>query len=445
MIGKNIGSYKIESVIGEGGMGIVYKGRSTKLGHNVAVKLMHPYLLKDKEYLRRFENEARIMARLNEHPNIVKVYDLITDGAVVCIVMEYIEGVTFESLIQTQGPLPWQRAISLFIPLLDALDHAHYNGVIHRDLKPGNFILQNLHGTQIPKIMDFGIARDLALSKRMTATGMKMGALLYMSPEQAHGAKEITHLTDIYSMGVAMFEIMTGRVPFDNNSDFELMRSIINEPPPPIRTFKSDIPVWLETVLQKAMVKNPAGRFSSANQLKHALLKGEPAGIPKPKPQPRHPVVSQLSQIPVMKPKNQFEKGFTKVTPTPGVQSNSGKRGVSSHAIFIAGGILTIAIMIALAIILTSGREKTTFLPTSPDHPIEYYNITGVSSWDVLWMRTDPNPNSSKVGSVPYDGKCAQYLGNYEYYKNAKWLKIRFQGKQGWVNSKYLTRNNHCN
>ena len=349
MIGKVVGSYTIQALIGEGGMGSVYKARSDKLGHFVAIKQMHPNLARDKAFVDRFLFEAKTMAKLNEHPNIVKVYDFIQENDLLLIIMEYIEGVSFQNLVEKRGPLQWKRAIELFVPLLDALNFAHYNGIIHRDLKPSNFILQNLHGTQIPKIMDFGIARDLKASKRMTATGVKMGALCYMSPEQAHGNRDITHTTDIYSMGVSFYEMLTGKLPFDSDSDFELMKAIISEPPPPIRQINPSIPAQIEAILNNAMAKNPTDRFSSSLQMKQALIQ---AATPKPQPPPKPPEqVNHQREKPQQAAPSPVQPESGPSKPEQPQSSLTPAHKLSSQ-VKILSGVLIVCLSIALAIAL---------------------------------------------------------------------------------------------
>lgn len=264
MIGETLGQYSIEALIGHGGMGSVYQGINRNIGSKVAIKVLHAHFTADENLVERFRREALVQAKLS-HSNIVSALDFVQEGDTHAIIMEFVEGDTFDELLEKNGgPLPWRKVIDLFLPLLDALNFAHSQGVIHRDIKPANLILQEQHGKLIPKIMDFGIAKALSGFRGLTMTGAKMGTPHYMSPEQCKESKNITHQTDIYSIAVTMYQILTGRVPFDKGSDYNLMESIINDPPPSIRQLNSNVSEWLESTLNTAMAKEPDKRFASA-------------------------------------------------------------------------------------------------------------------------------------------------------------------------------------
>lgn len=303
MIGQTFRNYTFKERLGDGGMGTVYRAINNTLEQAVAIKVLHPHLARNPSLVNRFRQEALIQARL-PHPNVVTVIDFFHDGEICGIVMEFIRGRTFDQLIEQRGgPLPPAYVTELFYPLLNALQYAHSNQVIHRDIKPGNLILQDMPGMQIPKIMDFGIARALDESKRLTATGTKMGTQEYMSPEQCQGRSDITHLTDIYSMGVSMYEMLTGNVPFKHQTDYELMKAIITEMPPPIRQINSQVPEGLEKVIFTAMQKNPSQRFPSAGQFAEVLKQRQKGTFPPPQP-PRPPQTPKPPDPPKPVPPN---------------------------------------------------------------------------------------------------------------------------------------------
>lgn len=344
-------------------MGTVYLARDDKLDRNVAIKMLHPHLAGEPQIIARFNDEARIQAALR-HPNIVSVYDFINRNDQLGIVMEYIEGLPFDELMKKRnGPMPWQQVIDLVRPILFALEFAHSKGVIHRDVKPGNLILENLGGTQIPKIMDFGIARALGAADRRTSTGTKMGTIWYMSPEQCRGRMDLNFSSDIYSMAVSIFEMLTGRVPFQYDSDYDLITAVVNQPPPPARSINPDIPMHVERALLQAMAKNPADRFPSAGAFAQALSGQSPNSQqvrnqqPTPMPQPGTATFQTPPQAPLPSPSNQ-----------------------NRNTVFIAIGILGVALITSLVLFLMGGKNiapapapqvlstQTATAPVEPDN-----------------------------------------------------------------------------
>jgi serine/threonine protein kinase len=221
---ERIRDYTILSKLGEGGMGDVYLAEDTMLDRRVAIKVLNPILTQDTQFVERFRQEAKVQSSLI-HPRIVSLYHFFNEGGTYCMVMEYAEGETLKSLIERMGPIPEGRALKIFGQMLDAVGYAHSKGIVHRDIKPSNIMLD---GGDNVKVMDFGIAKIMG-DRGMTKTGTKMGTLYYMSPEQVRAAKDIDHRTDIYSLGVTLFEMLTGRLPFNTGTDseFEIMREIV--------------------------------------------------------------------------------------------------------------------------------------------------------------------------------------------------------------------------
>ncbi|MDP2172461.1 MAG: serine/threonine-protein kinase, partial [Candidatus Cloacimonadaceae bacterium] len=226
-------NYTIIEPIGEGGMGEVYLAEETILGRQVAIKRLNPSLTNDAHFSERFVNEARIQARMT-HPNIVALYNFFVDDGVYYMVMEYAEGNMLKELIAMTGPIPEPRALHIFKQIINALAYAHSKAIIHRDIKPSNIMID---ASDNVKIMDFGIAR-LMTDKHLTRTGSKLGTLFYMSPEQVKARKDIDHRTDIYSAGVVLYEMLTGKLPYtaDTDSDFDVMLEIVNNELPDPRT-----------------------------------------------------------------------------------------------------------------------------------------------------------------------------------------------------------------
>ena len=280
LINRVISNYRIDSFLGGGGMGKVYKGSDLNMGERaVAIKVLHDHLARDENIRQRFKNEAIILGKLN-HPNIVTVY--LFDVEHLMIVMEYVDGPPLDVMIEEMtGALVFDRLIALFDPILSSMDYAHRQGVIHRDMKPSNIMIASIDGQQIPKVMDFGIAKILDHEAKMTATGSSMGTLAYSAPEQIKNAAGIDHRADIYALGITLYEMATGQIPFQHDSEFAIMKAHIDEEPPPPSQLYPGISPDLEGIILKAMAKAPADRYQSVADLRGALLAlAEEAGVP---------------------------------------------------------------------------------------------------------------------------------------------------------------------
>ena len=276
MIGNIIGNYKIEKKLGEGGMGAVYKGIDMMLEREVAIKALRPELGSQPQVVERFRSEAVTLAKLN-HPHIAILYSFFRQADDFFMVMEYVRGETLDNVISRRGTLPCEQAITLFCQALDGIDHAHRFGVIHRDIKPANMMLTD---TGTLKVLDFGIARLLGTA-RMTKAGNLIGTIEYMPPEQVRG-KETDARSDIYSLGILLYEMLTGRVPFASENEYELMRSQIEDQQPPPRQLNPAIPEIVEQAIMRAMAKNPDDRFQTAGEFRALLLSAGvmPTGAP---------------------------------------------------------------------------------------------------------------------------------------------------------------------
>ncbi len=265
MIGQVIGTYKILEKIGEGGMGVVYKGMDLGLERAVAIKVLTPDFAHNPELIARFRAEAKAQANLN-HTNITTLYAFLQLDGQCLIVMEYIEGETFEDLLVRGGKLPWQDAIALTRQALYGLGFAHRMNIIQRDIKPSNLMLTK---TKVCKIMAFGIAKAWGGSAK-TRTGLQMGTPQYMSPEQIRG-RQVDARSDLYSLGITLYQLLSGDLPFQADSDYELMSAHINTPPPVLTDIHTDVPQGVEQCVHKALAKEPEGRFQNADEFGSAL------------------------------------------------------------------------------------------------------------------------------------------------------------------------------
>lgn len=258
MIGQTIGNYKIIRSLGEGGVGRVYQGIDTMLDREVAIKVLRPEVARQTSIVERFRSEAVMLAKLS-HPNIATLYSLLRQGDELFMVLEYVRGETLDQILHRRGALPEDDAIPIFCQALDGINHAHELGIVHRDVKPGNMILTP---NGVLKVLDFGIARLLGTS-RMTRSGNIIGTLEYMSPEQIRG-QETDARSDIYGLGTMLYEMLTGRLPFESENEFALMKAQTEEIPALPRTINPNISESVEAAIMKALAKNPDERFQSA-------------------------------------------------------------------------------------------------------------------------------------------------------------------------------------
>ncbi len=292
MTGRVVGNYKLLECLGEGGMGSVYRGIDLMIEREVAIKVLRPELARQSQVVERFRSEAVTLAKLL-HSNIATLFTFFRDGDELFMVMEYVPGQTLDAVIRDRGALAAGDAAEIVAKALDGVEHAHAMGILHRDIKPANIIVTS-NGTV--KVTDFGIARVLG-SSRLTREGRIIGTLEYIAPERVKG-QEADFRSDLYSMGVVLYEALTGHLPFDTDSEFELMRSHLEKEPPPLSRFGVAVPPEIESVLLRALAKNPEERFQSAGEFRAAL---QPFATIREMPHAAAAAASSLS-LPVLKP-----------------------------------------------------------------------------------------------------------------------------------------------
>ncbi|MBI5647854.1 MAG: protein kinase [Ignavibacteriae bacterium] len=267
LIGQTIDTYEVQGVLGNGGMGVVYRAVDTTLDRPVALKMMDSRFASDEMFLKRFQSEAKALAKL-QHPGIVSIYALRETAQGFLIAMELVEGGTLADRLRQSGPMSPESCVRIFSQILTALDHAHEAGIVHRDIKPGNIMIT---ADERVKVTDFGLAK-IQQSSAMTMTMGTAGTLYYMSPEQVRGLANVDRRGDIYSLGITLYEALTGRVPFgDDVTDFAIRKAIVDGDLPPLEKAKPDLPRGLVAVVQRSIEKDPEKRYQTAAEMRTAL------------------------------------------------------------------------------------------------------------------------------------------------------------------------------
>lgn len=355
-VGREVaGQFRIVKRIGSGGMGAVYMADQPEMNRHVAIKILHPRYLSRSDLVARFRREARAMSHLS-HPNTARVflYGQLEDGACY-FVMEYLEGRNLAQVVRAEGPMDPSRAIPIMTQVCGALDEAHRAGIIHRDLKPENIFLTVQGGIDnFPKVLDFGLAKVTEKqmapgSMILTREGMVFGTPEFMSPEQARG-KTLDARSDIYSLGTIMYELLTGKLPFDARQSIEFIQLHVNATPIPLseRAPEKNFPPGLEDAVMKALNKNPDDRYASAAEFGDALqavlapaASGEmasPVAAPQPEPQP----------VPQPQPQPETQ-------PQPQPQPQPQQQGSAMPWLVLAAGII-LAVCGAIALIVALTR-----------------------------------------------------------------------------------------
>ena len=325
--------YKIEQELGAGGMSAVYKATDPNLKRVVAVKLVHPHLSKDPEFVRRFETEAAAVAQLR-HPNIIQVFDFNHDGDTYYMVLEFVPGETLQARLkrinQASRKLSLEEVVKFASQVCDATDYAHKRGLVHRDIKPANVML-DIQGNAI--LMDFVIVRIIGGTQH-TATGAVGGTALYMAPEQIRG-EHPDHRADIYSLGVMLFEMAGGRPPFNSDSAMTIMMMHLNDPVPDIGELNPNVPFGLKTIVHKALEKNPADRYQTAAEMAadlRGLLEARPGTFTEtvaPPPRPAPPVAATAVQTGTRPPGPGTGTGSSRPAPPAGTPPSAAPRPAS--------------------------------------------------------------------------------------------------------------------
>lgn len=341
--------YELGEPIGEGNFSITYRATDTVLGRDVAIKILRDQYASHEGFASRFENEARAAARIS-HPNVIQVFDYGRDDGTTYIVMQYVPGPSLKDYIREEGPLTVDEAVGFGRQMLDGLAAIHAAGIVHRDVKPQNVLLTDAHQV---KVTDFGIARLGSADAGLTEAGTAIGTAAYMAPEQASGG-EITPSSDLYSAGVVLYEMLTGRLPFPGDNPVQVMYRHVNELPPPPRTINRAIPVALEAVILKSLAKAPADRYPNAVAMRDALLNptAAAAAIRPPAVDPTERTAVAQAVAPAV------AAGAPPAVPPPPTRPvASGGRGAPWHRIVPLLVFLLLALVIAAIVLASQGDD----------------------------------------------------------------------------------------
>lgn len=362
MVGQRFGQYQITELIGEGGMAAVYRAHQESMKRDVAIKVIEAKLTKVTEFVKRFEREAQTIASLS-HPHILKVFDYGQQGNLVYLVMELLSGGSLSDLIAT-GPLPLDKASRILEHVSSALDYAHQQGIIHRDLKPPNVLLDKLGNAFLS---DFGIAKLLTETSALTQSGTMLGTPTYMAPEIWRG-QAADGRADLYALGIVLFEMLSSDVPFKADTTFGLMHMHVYDQSQPIRNLRPDLPTAIDTVINKALAKEPVERFSSAGELSDAFksaISGQAASAPTVKSEQtvRLSRPTPLQSTADAHPKSPSEAQTVVVESHPAVEPYPATMALPiaqkrrSSAGMIVGGIILIAAIAVFGIVLLGRRD----------------------------------------------------------------------------------------
>ena len=361
LIGQSLGEFVVESLLGRGGMGAVYRGRQPSLGRAVAIKVLPEHYADDPAFIERFHREARAAAAIN-HPNITAVYAIGNDKGHEFIAMELVEGETLAGLLAREGRLAPDRAVELLSQVASALAEAHAAGVVHRDIKPAN-ILIDARGRA--KVADFGLAKRADSDVSVTATGASLGTPLYMPPEIAEG-KPADARSDLYSLGATFYQALAGRPPFEGATHAELILKHVRDAPPPLHQLVPDAPIALCRTIHRLLYKNPAERYESAEKLLEALGRvesrlGGGASVPR--------VPSRDGDIPPARGADATRTlAPDHVAPRP-VPHRAAARGGSRSRVILFGGIAAAVLLVLLVLALrgkSTPRPSSSALPSAP-------------------------------------------------------------------------------
>lgn len=355
LIDQTLGHFHILSELGRGGMGVVYKAHQTNLNRTIALKVLPPELTHDSSYVARFRQEAQSAARL-EHAAIIPIYEIGEQNDLHYIAMRYIDGQTLSTVMRDERAMSPQRAAELLSPIASALDYAHQHGVIHRDIKPSNIMMASDGAIYLA---DFGLARGTSETSGLTRTGMVMGTPEYMSPEQAQGLPSIGPATDIYALGVILYQMVTGKLPFESETPMGMVALRITQPPRPPGDVRPDIAPSVEDVIMRALARKPEARYPSAGEmlaaLRHATGVSTPVSGTSLPPYSDATIPMQHTPLPSSRPPS-YPPSQPPLPPSlPPAEAKKGKSGL---LLGLGGAAVLILLLAVGAFFVLRGRNS---------------------------------------------------------------------------------------
>ncbi len=428
-IGKRLGGYQIVDQIGQGGMATVCKAYQPSMDRYVAIKILPSYFTEDESFVGRFTQEARTLARL-EHPHILPVHDYGEQEGITYLVMRYVEAGTLKDLIVREGPLDVKEAARIVGQVAGALGYAHTQGVVHRDIKPSNVLVDQQGNTFL---MDFGIAKLVAETAHYTASGAIIGTPAYMSPEQGMGQPADSRC-DIYSLGVVLYEMVTGRVPFEAETPLAVLLKHVNDPLPPPRQIRPELPEAAERVILKAMAKSPGDRYQTAQELIDAL-QGAVTGLPQEiaAPQPSEDLTDETILRPRVSPPPPVAVAET---PPEAAAPAPSRRAVPWLP--IAGAVAALAVLlIVVLLVLPNVGDRQAAATSTPAAPTAAAALaetaTQPSAAQTPVLETEPTPISPTAAPAQ-----ASYVPGWTSYGNANFVSaLARQNDYLWAGTQY--------
>lgn len=415
LTGRQLGKYELLERVGQGGMAYVYKAYQPTIDRYVAVKVLHSHLAEDAEFLARFKREAKGLGSLR-HPHIVSVIDFDVDDGWYYMVMDFIKGETLEAVLDRRGMLPVDEALQLTMQLAGALDYAHRHGRIHRDIKPGNVMFADAD-QQHAVITDFGLTRLLD-NATITLSGTIAGTPAYMSPEAAQGQK-VDARSDIYSLGVMMYEMVTGQRPFAGETPLSVIMKLVVEPLPPALTVNPDLPPAVDAILNKAMAKRPQDRYQSAAELRAAVQRAVNGEEPEGAGQAARNE-DELQRTQRLQPETAAAAIETPSTTEPKPARTKGKRPFLPLAAGVVGLLVVLAVMGFIFLNGDGDSADVTTVPTQvavTEAPTSPAAETAVPAPAGTLRFAEPDGNNLRQYTLSLNGVAAPPAGfHYELW-----------------------------
>ncbi|GAB4124679.1 MAG: hypothetical protein OHK0045_02200 [Raineya sp.] len=430
MQGRKVQNYIIDDKIGEGGMGAVFKAHHMLMPERkAAIKILNVQYANNPHLKERFKNEAAALARLN-HPGIVALYDYIEEGQEAFLVMEFAEGTPLDKMIEKNGKIEEKFALELLRQIAEALAYAHSQGIVHRDIKPSNFIVSSEGKV---KILDFGIAKMLAEeSRHLTKTGMRMGSVYFMSPEQVRGDKDINHRTDLYSLGLMFYVMLTGTYPLESfTSEYAIYDAIVNKDFVDLQALKNKVTAKSLLILEKCLQRNPKDRFATALEIVKAIDAPKVASALQVKAEPKinlEPDKIELSKG--IKAQAEPQKKFEHPSVVPPPQKSS--KGLRNFLIFVMFLIIGIYFWNDIRYWLQDKfKNRSDYDDSSVQEAPKGEKMYVTST--ALNLRDTPQ-TGAVITAIPY-GEPVYVL---EQSSNPDWVKVRYNDIEGYVFKHYI-------